>query len=259
MGKKFNGNGIFRFNESDIHPDGNVPSETPFKVLFEGTMITTFTLDEANGYLYAYLQKGTKGEKPGIYRIPLSAIKENDDNTSFANHGLLIDDSPVLKEGSDPSELTGVTQISSNGENVYWAYIAPTSAEDLYIGDVPLDANNPLHKSGIKTISATAANPEVTYAVENVEAYGVVAAKYTGSSVDNNIADKPAARYTLKGKTIEVQENAKVRITALNGATISEKFAPEFTTVSFDGLESGLYIIQIIYTDGTADVVKVIK
>ena len=260
MGKKFNGNGIFRFNESDIHSDGNIPSETPFKVLFEGTMITTFTLDEANGYLYAYLQKGTKGEKPGIYRIPLSAIKENDDNTSFANHGLLIDDAPVLKEGSDPSELTGVTQISSNGENVYWAYIAPTSAEDLFIGDVALDANNPLHKSGIKTISATAANPEVTYAVENVEAYGVVAAKYNDpGSVDGNISDKPAARYTLKGKTIEVQENAKVRITGINGATISEKFAPEFTTVSFDGLESGLYIIQIIYTDGTADVVKVIK
>lgn len=259
MGKKFNGNGIFRFRETDIYPEGEVASELPFKILFEGTIMTTFCLDEVNGFFYAYLQKGTKGETPGIYRVPLSAIKEHESTTTFAEHGLLIDSAPVLMEGTGPSELTGVTQISCDGKNVYWAYIAPTSTEDEYIGDIPLDPNNPLHKSGIKTISATAATPEVTYAVENVEAYGVVSAEYKGGSVDDNITDKPAARYTLKGKAIEVQENAKIRVTGINGATISEKFVPEFTTVTFDGLDNGMYIIQIIYTDGTADVLKIIK
>lgn len=67
MGKKFNANGIFRFTEKDIYPNGGGGNPIPFPILFNGISMSTFTLDEANGYLYCYAYAGPIGVKPGVY------------------------------------------------------------------------------------------------------------------------------------------------------------------------------------------------
>ncbi|MDD2962005.1 MAG: leucine-rich repeat domain-containing protein [Muribaculaceae bacterium] len=259
MGKKFNGNGIFRFNESDIYVDAvGVPQDMPFTVLFEGAQITTFLLDEANDFLYAYLQTAisSDGSVPGVYRFSLTELKSLQEKATFKANGTLIDSAPVVKEGSDPNELTGITQISSNGTNIYWSYIAPKDGE-AFIGAEPLNPLNPLHKSGIKTISAKGGTPEVKYAVEDVEAYGCVANVFVPSGVENVATQSQKA--IVKGTSVEIPADATVRIVALNGATIANRQVTANSTISVDGLASGLYLISINYTNGTAEVVKVIK
>lgn len=260
MGKKFNGSGIFRFKESDIHPDKIFPPGLPYPVLLKGTSMTTFYLDEENGFLYAYLQIQVKTAVPGIYRFALADILAKQGDATFEVDGTLIDDSPVKQEGSAPSELTGVTQISGDGENIYWSYIAPSPTDEFFIGAKPLDSTNPLHKSGIKTISAKGGVPTVTYAVENVEAYGVVPAKYNGGlGVENNGKDKIATKCKVKGSQVEIFADAKVRIVSINGMLCGETMISGNGTVSVEGLSSGLYLIHVMYADGSVEVVKVIK
>lgn len=264
MGKKFNGNGIFRFKDSDIHVDAaGVPQDMPYKVLLDGTQMTTFYLDEDNGFIYIYLQtplftEASAGVVPGIYRFNLSDVITLDDALTVQKNGTLVDSAPVLKEGSDPNELTGITQISGNGTNIYWAYIAPATNETAHIG-IDLDPTNPLHKSGIKYISAKGGTPEVKYAVENVEAYGVVAAIYdpTGS-VEGNISNK-VNKCTVKGSTVEISSDAIVNVYGTNGILLNKVQISGNGTVSVSNYASGLYIVQIAYTDGTKEVVKVGK
>ncbi len=257
MGKKFNGNGIFRFRESDISE--SPAAEVPFPILFEGTSMTTFYLDEPNGYLYAYLQAGGGEAVPGVYRVNLSDIKALNGEVSFAKHGTLIDDAPVNSEGSAPAELTGITQISGNGDDIYWSYIAPKDDESKIPTSVVFDPENPLHKSGIKTISAKGGAPVVTYAVTDVEAYGCVAAKKSGSGVSTPSINDKAQNCVVKGSKVELFKDAKVTIVALNGAVMARSFVAANSQVSVDGMANGLYIIHIAYTDGTQEVVKVIR
>lgn len=190
VGKKFNGFGIYRFRNggayNDIYPDGGAGKTQHFKPTLKGYQITTFYLDEKNGYLYFYLQGDKENGTvvtPGIYRLPMQAIYDDDAKGESAEGvsmaaATLVDNAPVLKEG-DGDEVTGVTQITGDGENVYWAYIAPKSADDVTLPNcVPFDAENPLHKSGIKCVKVADETQTVQYAVENVEAYGVTGATY---------------------------------------------------------------------------------
>jgi hypothetical protein len=99
---------------------------------------------------------------------------------TVAEDAVLIDNSPILLEGSG-DEITGITQITGDGEYIYWAYIScgeGTAVPDM----VAYDATNPLHQTGIKMISAKPENetivPPITYAVEGIAAYGVTTAKF---------------------------------------------------------------------------------
>ena len=190
VGKKFNGFGIFRFRNggalNDIYPDGGTGKPQHFKPTLKGFQITTFYIDEKNGYLYFFLQSDKENGTsvvPGIYRLPMQAIYDDDAKGAAAtgvsmDAATLIDNSPVLKEG-DGDEVTGVTQITGDGENIYWAYIAPKSADDVTLPlSVAFDAENPLHKSGIKCVKVADETQTVSFAVEGVEAYGVTGATY---------------------------------------------------------------------------------
>lgn len=190
VGKKFNGFGIFRFRNggayNDIYPEGGAGKTQHFKPTLKGYQITTFYIDEKNGWLYFYLQSDKENGTvavPGIYRLPMQAIYD-DDAKGDAAEGVsmaaatLVDNSPVLLEGSG-DEVTGVTQITGDGENVYWAYIAPKSEADATLPNcVVFDAANPLHKSGIKCVKVADETQTVQYAVEDVEAYGVAGATF---------------------------------------------------------------------------------
>ena len=127
----------------------------------------------------------TSGPKtPGVYRLPMSAVEGHDaagEDTPITD-AVLIDDSPVLKEG-DGDECVGITQFTSDGEHVYWGYIASPSDDKSMPNSVAVDPNNPLHHSGIKCLPAKpnedgSMPTTVTFAVEGVEAYGVCGATY---------------------------------------------------------------------------------
>ncbi|MBQ3730828.1 MAG: dockerin type I repeat-containing protein, partial [Muribaculaceae bacterium] len=133
---------------------------------------------------------------PGIYRIALSKIEnlqtgadvEGNENLRISDCEL-IDDSPIKVEGAEDSgELANVAQINSDGEYIYWSYIAPASDGEAIRNSVPLDPSNPLHKSGIKCLRAKAnedgtMSTSVGFAIEGVEAYGVCGATYTDPDI----------------------------------------------------------------------------
>ena len=183
VAKKFNGQGIFRFDKSMLYPDGT-GADHPDKqlpVYLNNVQMTSFYLDEENGYLYFFVQKdNVGGAVPGLYRIALATLNAKQDLATVSEDAVLIDDSPILLEGSG-DEITGITQITGDGEYIYWAYIScgeGTSVPDM----VAYDPTNPLHQTGIKMISAKPENativPPITYAVEGIAAYGVTTAKF---------------------------------------------------------------------------------
>jgi len=208
MSKKFNGLCLLRFNKSDIYSDGNITGKTkPYNALFKDVIIKTMYLDEVNGYLYMHVYKDAYGAVPGIYRIALSKLINTETGADIAGNAdlkiadcELIDNSPILSEGTASSgEVTAVAQITGDGENIYWGYIAPDGdGESAASGSVEYDATNPLHKSGIKTIKAAAttdgSTPTVSYAVENYRVYGITGATY--------VAPEEPTTITLNADTI---------------------------------------------------------
>ncbi len=192
MSKKFNGICLLRFKKNDIYPDGGQGHTKHYNALFKDAIIKTFYLDEENGYLYMQVQTDPYGCVPGIYRIALNKIEnlqtgadlEGNENLRIADCEL-IDDSPILMEGAEDSgELANVAQINSDGNYIYWSYIAPPDDSKAIRNSVPLDVNNPLHHSGIKCLPAKAKEDgtmptNVGFAIEGVEAYGVCGATYT--------------------------------------------------------------------------------
>ena len=192
MSKKFNGLCLLRFKKSDIYSDGGAGHTKTYKALFKDAIIKTFYLDEDNGYLYMQVQTDPNGCVPGIYRIALNKIEnmetgadlEGNENLRIADCEL-IDDSPIKKEGAEDSgEIANVAQINSDGNYIYWSYIAPATDAEAIRNSVALDTNNPLHHSGIKSLPAKANEDgsmptTVTFAIEGVEAYGVCGATYT--------------------------------------------------------------------------------
>ena len=210
---KFNGLGLTRFRDADIYPEGGAGKKQPFNVLFKDVIIKTSYLDEENGYYYMFVQKAT-GATPGVYRIALSKIQNADGSDVEGNADLtiadcqLIDDSPVFMDGAEDSgEICNIAQINGDGTNIYWSYIAAPSDDKAIKGSVALDANNPLHKSGIKTIKSADAQPVVTFAVEGVEAYGLCGATYVAPQVvqpESISLNKTEATVDNGGETVQL-------------------------------------------------------
>ena len=189
MSKKFNGVCLLRFTKNDIYPGSQAGVGKPksFKALFQNVIIKTFYLDDENGYLYMQVQKDPMTQcVPGIYRIALNKIEnmetgadvEGNENLRIADCEL-IDASPIKLDGAEASgEIANVAQINGDGNYVYWSYIAPATDEQAIAGSVPLNPENPLHKSGIKCIAAKPNEDgtmpsQIYYIVEDVESYGV--------------------------------------------------------------------------------------
>jgi len=191
MSKKFNGLCLLRFTDADLYSDGGAGKTKSFNALFKDVIIKTFYIDETNGYLYMHVQKDAYGSKPGIYRIALSKIEdmttgadvEGNDALTIADCDL-IDSSPIKVSGTENSgEIPFVSQITGDGNYIYWGYVAPASDSEAISGSDALDTTNPLHKSGIKCISAVPdasgnMSSNVMFAVEDVEVYGLCGATY---------------------------------------------------------------------------------
>ena len=187
VAKKFNGVGIFRFDRSRLFTDGTGGNHTDLAlpILLRYHQMTSFYIDEENGYLYFFLQDDQtriEGKAvPGVYRISMATLMAKQDEATV-DDAVLVDNSPVLLEGSG-DEVTGVTQFVGDGEYVYWSYIAPTSTTAATIpNSITFDENNPLHRTGIKRAVAKVEDPTVPpvvdFVVEGIAAYGLALSTY---------------------------------------------------------------------------------
>ena len=218
MSKKFNGLCLLRFKKNDIYPDGGQGKPKHYNALFKDAIIKTFYLDDENGYLYMQVQTDPYGCVPGIYRIALNKIENIETGADLEGNAdlriadcELIDDSPIKVEGNaDSGEIACVAQINSDGDYIYWSYIAPASDEQAIHNSVPLDVNNPLHHSGIKCLPAKpnedgTMSKTVTFAIEGVEAYGICGATY--------VEEGPVGPTPVKG---DVNGDGEVNIADVN-------------------------------------------
>ena len=141
------------------------------------------TKSVAEGYFAMSMSVAKADIRTQIENLETGADVAGNENLRIADCEL-IDDSPIKVEGAEDSgEIANVAQINSDGEYIYWSYIAPASDDQSIRNSVALDPNNPLHKSGIKCLPAKANEDgsmptTISFAVEGVEAYGVCGATY---------------------------------------------------------------------------------
>lgn len=290
MGFKYNGNGIFRFKNKHIGTaDAKGPdtqSELPYIFKNASPIFTTFYIDEANRHLYIYLEAELAKMddlKAGVYRFDLDKLIATPDPVKMSDlNPILIDGAPVKWEGGGATEHVGVSQFSPDekGEYLYWCYRA-ASEDDVTkmqaskdAGDAATtgryewaeayDANNPLHKSGIKRIKlGTAEKPEVEMVVPDVEGYGLIPVNYEGSTkpaggVDMIGNDGKVAydRLMVAENSFMVTEAAQVNVYGVNGQLISADNVSADQVVELGG--KGVYMIQAVFADGAKQVAKVV-
>ena len=271
VGMKYNGNGIYRFQQKDIG-DSSKPGAKPTNAEFLTDMnpvFTTFRIDEEHGHMYIYLETAGANEekitKGGVYRIDLEKLEANPNPSTLAElDAILIDGAPVKYEGSGANEHVGITQFTpdENNEYLYWCYRAPSADEAAaneeqdyatqkagkYWWAEKYDAENPLHHSGIKRIKLGEANPVVEMVVPGVEGYGVVPVKYAGSEkpqvdgVDDIVVTPAAANITYANGELTVAEAAVVTVYNAAGAIVDFANLGAGESLSVAGLEKGVYV-----------------
>ena len=186
----FNGQGIYRYNDSDIKKDASNYGNEPFAIIANGTKPSAMYIDETNRYLYVY----ECGYQEGLYRITLDKLSDATSRISLSDFEL-IERSNALFENNNNDEGCAVRQITGDGKNIYWNFIA-----DPYDTTIP---------SGIKMIPATG-TPTVSYLIEGVEVYGLAVCNSTNSAVenihiDNSTSNAPIIYYNLQGIKVDAQ------------------------------------------------------
>ncbi len=278
---KYNGEGIFRFKEKHIGSSSAAGPDPGYTPIFStnGTIMTTFNIDEKNGHLYIYIETANNGKDTqvlgGLYRYNISDLMAENASDIVNVPRQLIDGAPVYWEGSSTNEHVGISQltIDENGEYMYWCYRAPSESDIQNVANEAAghykwaedyDATNPRHVTGIKRIKLGEANPEVETVVTGVEGYGVVPVNFAGSIKPNdgkegvqnvNINEKAAYdRINVAGNSFATTENAKVNVYNANGQLVicNAVVADELTTI--DG--AGVYVVEAIFADGAKQVIK---
>lgn len=261
---RYNGNGIFRFKEKDI----NTGVKPAYDAMLNAIALnaSTFYIDETNGHIYMYIVSAAN-VVPGLYRLNLADLVANPDPSDFSTlNPVLIDNSPILLEGSVGSQETGITQLSpdENGEYLYWCYIAPEGADTdskiTYLGtEGSYDPANPMHKSGIKRVKMNAEAPAAEMVVEGAVGYGIVPVNYSTSGVETVEKAAKVNRIQVIGNAVTVMDNAIVNIYNAAGALVAQTTVAGVKSVSLADNAAGLYLVEAIFADGARQVVKVVK
>lgn len=173
----FNGNCIIRYKAEEIGTN-----ERNYSMIGTGERFLAMYLDETNGYLYAYAYNQMTG------KTELRRVLINSDDISRFSYWVLIDDAPDYCIANSLYDCNYVKQITGDGKNIYWSYIADEAS---------VDTSNPLHKSGIKMIPATG-DPVVTYAVPDVEAYGLAFLSEEEAGIENIITPESIETGTVE-------------------------------------------------------------
>lgn len=188
----FNGEGIYRYKKSDIYEkiQDATNADRPYPIIAQGIQPSAMFLDEKNGYIYIY--NITDGYNDitncGVFRLPISAINSN----NYLRAWERIDESQAASESTTVTDGAFVRQFTSDGDYIYWAYIAEEGSG---------------YKSGIKRVNATG-TPKVEYVVEDIEAYGICFYKYDGTlgvediQIENIYNTTEIGRYDIHGRQL---------------------------------------------------------
>ncbi len=270
LSMRYNGNGLFTFKEKHIDASkaGSVekPDATQFPEMLTNIALnaSTFYIDDANDHFYIYIAKAS-GVNSGLYRIKLSDLKANPNPGDWSElNPVVVDGAPILLEGADGSQETGITQLSPSEDGyLYWCYISPgSSSETVKLVGTPVEtysAENPLHKSGIKRIKLGDETPVVEMVVEGVEGYGVVPVGYASSGVSEVVASAAADRLQVIGDAVTVLDDAVVSIYNAGGALVNKTATSGVKSISLRDMSAGLYVVEAVFADGAREVVKVVK
>lgn len=267
VGMRYNGNGIFRFKESNIG-NAEAPGSKPDQPAILANInlnLSAFYIDEKNDHFYIYIASATD-VNAGLYRVKYSDLLANPDPTKFADlNPVLIDGAPIKLEGAAGSQETGITQLapSEDGEYLYWCYISPESATGSVVGTPAeaYDESNPLHQTGIKRIKLGEETTTVQMLVPGAKGYGIVPVDYENSSAVESIEGSvvEANRLQVIGNAVTVLEDATLNIYNLNGSLVAQVATTGVQSVSLDNLTAGLYVVEAVFADGSKEVVKVIR
>lgn len=266
VGMRYNGNGIFRFKESNIG-NAEAPGSKPDQPAILANInlnLSAFYIDEKNDHFYIYIASATD-VNAGLYRVKYSDLLANPDPTKFADlNPVLIDGAPIKLEGAAGSQETGITQLapSEDGEYLYWCYISPESATGSVVGTPAeaYDESNPLHQTGIKRIKLGEEATTVQMLVPGAKGYGIVPVDYENSSVESIEGSVVEAnRLQVIGNAVTVLEDATLNIYNLNGSLVAQVATTGVQSVSLDNLAAGLYVVEAVFADGCKEVVKVIR
>ena len=265
---RYNGNGIFRFKEGDIGSASGAGAKPAYDAILNTITLnaSSFYIDEANGHIYMYIVSAAN-VVPGLYRLNLADLVANPDPSDFSTlNPILIDNSPILLEGSVGSQETGITQLSPDekGEYLYWCYIAPVGADTdskiTYLGtEGSYDPSNAMHKTGIKRVKLNANEPTVEMVFEGAEGYGIVPVNYETSAVEEIKNTVAVNRLQVIGNAVTVMEDAIVNIYNAAGALVAQTAVSGVKSVSLADNAAGLYLVEAIFADGARQVVKVVK
>lgn len=234
----YNGLGIYRFNDSDIHPEGYSESGTrPYSIILFDEYINGFYIDEANGYLYVLVFEGYGGKHTGLYRI---ALDEVDNYTSDLSSAVCITDEPASIEGTTTEP--GIRQITGDGKNIYWSYIAPKG--EGYV-------------SGIKMVNATG-TPVVKTLIEGIEAYGLTLVDVNQSGVSDITAASATSPISVTRDGITANDDITITIYNASGAAEAHTRVAAGETFAINSLGAGIHIVVATDTNGNSSATKIV-
>ncbi len=237
MSYYYNGCGIFRFKDSDIRPEGYSISDTPqYSFILNDELINSFYIDEANGYLYVLAFEGYNGKHTGLYRI---ALNEVDNFTRDLSSAVCITDEPASNEGTTTEP--GIRQITGDGKNIYWSYIAPKGEG---------------YTSGIKMVNATG-TPVVKTLIEGVEAYGLTLVDFNQSGASDITADAATTPISVTGDGITANDDINVTIYNVSGAAEARARLAAGETFATNTLTAGIHIVVATDSNGNSSATKI--
>ena len=246
----YSGNGICRYKQSDIYTtqqQAQSASRTYPKIA-DGVKLSAMFLDEKNDYIYIF---STLSGYHGVYRARISAVK-NGGYELFATSAKkweLIDSSPASAENNTDNEGVYVRQFTSDGNYVYWAYIAEEGSGN---------------KSGIKRVNATG-TPKVEYVVEDVEAYGICHYEYDGSRSPAVETKEQSATFAIPRVdnateyTLNVYFDAeKTQLAKTVHYDETGKIIPmsDYIELTIDGFENGNYYYDVVAKSESGEVLN---
>lgn len=243
----YSGNCIFRYKQSDIYATSQEAqsASSPYPVIASGIKPSAMFLDEKNDYIYVF---STASWNHGVYRMPISTIR-NGGKTNFPDQWELIDNSPASAENNTADEGVYVRQFTSDGNYVYWAYIA-----DVASGI----------KSGIKRVNATG-TPKVEYVVEDVEAYGICHYEYDGSRSPSVETKEQTATFAIPRVdnateyTLNIYFDAeKTQLAKTVHYDETGKIIPmsDYIELTIDGFENGEYYYDVVAKSESGEVLN---
>ncbi len=239
----FNGQGIYRFKDSDIHSERDINNANlPFGRLLTSSNLSAMYLDEANEYLYVF----SPNNDSGLYRIPLSIIDDKTDidwySSTCSRNLERIDKSVAAAENSTANEGVYVRQITGDGKNIYWSFI---SADD------PAE-------SGIKMIPATG-TPTVSYVLKGVEAYGLAVSNFDTSGIEAINADNDQPHFVnIIGNRVVAIDDVTMVVYNISGITETTIKLVAEESITLDNLAAGVHIIKATNANGATQTAKII-